>query len=140
MNTNLSTPVFGLPPPAQGRISARRSGRGTRTPATGFPSVDLYNIAPAPASSAVNPAPAGKAAFGRPPGEDKTGQALNTKVKRVKRCWQGRTGLTVQMLEPDFWRCRGRYSKQACRKGGTDPAPISADDFQSAGSELPEEG
>jgi hypothetical protein len=42
----------------------------------------------------------------------------------------------MQMLEPDFWKCRGRYSRQACRKSDTDTSPISVEDVKSAGSEL----
>ena len=30
----------------------------------------------------------------------------------------------MQMLEPDYWKCRGRYSKQACRKSETDSRPL----------------
>lgn len=48
--------------------------------------------------------------------------------------------MTMQMLEPDFWKCRGRYSKQACRKSEIDATPISVDDLRPTGSEMPEEG
>jgi hypothetical protein len=31
----------------------------------------------------------------------------------------------MQMLEPDFWKGKGRYSKQACKKAAVDQRPIS---------------
>ena len=45
----------------------------------------------------------------------------------------------MQMLEPDFWKCRGRYSKQACRKSETDTTPISVEDLKTSVSDSPEE-
>ena len=34
--------------------------------------------------------------------------------------------MSMTMLEPDYWKCRGRYSKQACRKSETDTRPLPA--------------
>lgn len=42
----------------------------------------------------------------------------------------------MQMLEPDFWKCRGRYSKQACRKSETDARPLSVEELKPAGNEI----
>ena len=36
--------------------------------------------------------------------------------------------MKMQIIEPDYWKCRGRYSKQACRKNETDTSPITADE------------
>lgn len=45
----------------------------------------------------------------------------------------------MTMLEPDYWKCRGRYSKQACRKNETDTRPLPATESDPAANEISNE-
>jgi hypothetical protein len=47
--------------------------------------------------------------------------------------------MSMQMLEPDYWKGRGRYSKQACRKSETDARPLPVNESDPAANDTSNE-